>query len=230
MTTNQSTANAESWKQAFLILGHVMVVVPTVIGFGALILVFNVDDVYWKTMLSAISSIGFGVAINYYSFYFKDNTKYNDLLTKLTDMDKETTVKQRELELLAENSVESLKSISLTIVKQCNSEKRKLTAIEGSILKDIQRLVKSYGKYYTPDFDSDLSDLIRMTSNDEGTSISRENYTAWLSPYGILNAATGSATLNDAVLRQNDPNRFGGSGGTSTFIFRNPPPANDPNT
>lgn len=130
-------------------------------------------------------------------------------------MNKESAVKQIEWEFLAENTVESLKSISSMVVKQCNSEKRKLTAVEEIILRDIQRLVKSYGKYYTPDFDSELSDLIRMTSNDEGTSINRENYTAWLSPYGILNAATGSATLNDAVLQ-----RPTNTGDSTTIVYR----------
>lgn len=228
MTTNQVTANKESWKQAFLILGHVMVVVPAVIGFGALILVFNVDDVYWKTMLSAISSIGFGVAINYYSFYFKDNTKYNDLLTKLTDMDKETAILQKELELFAKNSVNILKTMSLNIVERSNDENRQMNTFEKRQLADIEQLIRSYESYSKPNFDSYLSDYIRMP-NDAAESPQYKNYTTLFSMHGLLNEATGSATLNDAVLRQNDPNRFGGSGGTSTFIFRNPPPANDPN-
>lgn len=130
-------------------------------------------------------------------------------------MDKETAVKQIELEFLTKNTVETLKLISWTIVKQCNSEKRKLTIIEGIILRDVHRLVQSWREYHVPNFDSELSDLIRMTSNDEGTSINRENYTTWLSPYGILNAATGSSTLNDAVLQ-----RPTNTGDSTTIVYR----------
>lgn len=208
---NQANINKESWKQAFLILGHFMILAPMIVGFGTLLWVFYVDNNVLKTFLSAISSIGFGVAINYYSFYFKDNTKYNNLLSKITDMEKETAVLHTEINMLAQNTVETLKIMSLNIIDQCDVEGRKMNPMERGLLTNIQKIIKSYDKYYKPDFTTDLSDFIRMASNTEGTSVKRENYTTWLSPYGVINDATGSKTVNDAVFGQNDPTNFVGS-------------------
>jgi hypothetical protein len=173
--------------------------------------IFKTDDEYWKMILTAISSIGIGIGVNYFTFFFKDNTKYNNLLSKITDMEKETAVLHTEINMLAQNTVETLKIMSLNIIDQCDTEGRKLNPVERGLLTNIQKVIKSYDKYYKPDFTTDLSDFIRMAADTEGTSVKRENYTTWLSPYGVINDATGSKTVNDAVFGQTDSTNFGGS-------------------
>ncbi len=187
--------------------------IPISIGLLLIIPIFLTTDEYWKVTLTGLSSILIGIGVTYYGIIISDRSKSNKLMIQLKDMEKEDAVKQKELEILAKSTVETMKVISLNILKQCNKEKRNFNPVEESILQHTQQVIKSFENQYKPDFTSDLSDLKRMAGTDSETKIKKENYESWLSPYGVLNDVTGSATLDSVLLNtgKTNSNEFVGS-------------------
>jgi hypothetical protein len=190
----------ESWDKVKLVAKHPMVVIPSVVGL--LFLIIALFCTGWvQTLFVAISSIGLGVAINYYSFYFKDLSTLNQLTTKIKDMNAERGIFMEK----SKSAVISLKNISNEILYKANEEKRALTYFEKGLISKIATIQSSFDVYFTASFQSEIHQFVneseRLTDADNAEDLIKlENTLTFLTAHGYQ-MPTGSFDLNDATRR-----------------------------
>lgn len=219
---NQAAINKESWKEVWKILFHPAVLLPFVLGFGSLYLLFNINDLYWKLVFTSASSIGIGIGVNYFTFFFKDNTKFNNLMLEMNQkIIIETVLKEK-----VANTVRNLKAMNDTILSHYSEKHVPLDDFGRKLISDIATVVKSYENYYDfkSDFDADISNYKRLgnriddapnQNEKEFLIYQRNNYELVFSTYKIQEyvSATGSLKMEDTIFKsiKPEPDRFMGS-------------------
>lgn len=207
--------NKEAWDKVKYVAKHPMVVIPIIIGLASLIIAIIVDNKFVETLFMAISSIGLGVAINYYSFYYKDLSAFNRLNMEIKEMDKEKAIFKEKSKI----TVERLMSLSRKIVDHCNDKGITLTEFEHSLLREISSIKDTFKEYHEADIEMDKRAYINQ-SNYAGKNPTTEEKIKSLNTltylqYNGLTIPTGSGNWDKAVEQTYSfqQNQFMGSGG-----------------
>jgi len=69
----------QQWERIKFVLKYPVVIISTVIGLGSIPFILICDILFLKTIFTALSTIGLGVGINYFTFYLKETREYKIL-------------------------------------------------------------------------------------------------------------------------------------------------------
>lgn len=217
---NQSSINRESWIETGTIIFHPAVLIPFILGFGSLYFIFQTEDQYWKMVLTAVSTIGIGIGVNYFSFFFKDNTKYNKLMSQMNQKE------INEVKMVSKiTTVCRLLDSMITKIKNHaqGGNGRDLNAFEKQQISDIGVILDNFSEFYSSNYEPYISDIkrVRFERDNAQNEEAKNRLTFICNTYDYILTerkvkeyldATGSLNLTDARYIQPEGNRFGGSG------------------
>ena len=69
----------QQWDRILYVIKYPIVIISFTVGFGSIPFILLSNSIYIKTIFTALSSVGLGVGINYFTFYLKETREYKIL-------------------------------------------------------------------------------------------------------------------------------------------------------
>ncbi len=69
----------QQWDRITFVVKYPIVIISLVIGFGSIPFILICETLFIKTIFTALSTIGLGVGVNYFTFYLKETREYKIL-------------------------------------------------------------------------------------------------------------------------------------------------------